>query len=115
LAALAAGDYTIALATVIPDYDGASDAFAYLLTGNPLNYPHWSSPDYDRLVHDAARTTSDEARNPAYQHAEKILLDELPLIPLYFNAQNFLLQPRVKNWRADQLWTRFYPGISVNE
>ncbi|MEO6992297.1 MAG: peptide ABC transporter substrate-binding protein, partial [Lacunisphaera sp.] len=42
LAALAAGDYTIALATVIPDYDGASDAFAYLLTGNPLNYPHWS-------------------------------------------------------------------------
>ncbi|HEY4248928.1 MAG TPA: peptide ABC transporter substrate-binding protein [Lacunisphaera sp.] len=113
LAALAVGDYAIALATVIPDYDGASDAFDYLLSGNPLNYPHWSSPDYDRLVRAAARTTSNDARNATYQHAERILLGELPLIPLYFNAQNFLLQPRVKNWEADRLWTRFYPEISV--
>lgn len=90
-AALAAGDYTIALATVIPDYDGASDAFDYLLTGNPSNYPHWNSPDYDRLVHDASRTTSSNVRNATYQGAEKVLLDDLPLIPLYFNAQNFLL------------------------
>lgn len=113
LAALAAGDYTIALATVIPDYDGASDAFDYLLTGNASNYPHWSNPGYDRLVHNAAQTATNEVRNATYQQAEKILLDELPLIPLYFNAQNFLLQPRVKNWRADRLWTRFYSEISL--
>jgi len=113
LAALAAGDYSIALATVIPDYDGASDAFDYLLTGNPSNYPHWSSSDYDRMVHIAAQTASNDSRNATYQKAEKVLLEELPVIPLYFNAQNFLLEPRVKNWRADRLWTRFYPGISI--
>jgi oligopeptide transport system substrate-binding protein len=113
LAALVSGDYDIALAAAIPDYDGASDVSVYLLSGNPANYPHWNNPDYDRLVREAGRTIAPPARNSAYQQAEKIVLDELPLIPLYFNTQNFLLQPRVKNWRTDRLWTRFYPGVSV--
>jgi len=113
LAALIAGDYSIALATAIPDYDGASDFFDDLAGHNPLNYPHWKNPDYDRLVAGAAQIGSVTERNAAYQSAEKILIDDMPLIPLYFNAQNFLLQPRVKNWRADRLWTRFYQGVSV--
>ena len=88
--------------TAIPDYNGASDLFTQLTSGHFANYPHWRNADYDRLV--AA------ANWPA---AEKILLGEMPLIPLYFNAQNFLVSPRVKNWRADRLWTRFYQGVSV--
>jgi oligopeptide transport system substrate-binding protein len=102
LAALATGDYAIAFMTAIPDYDGASDLFTQLTGGHFANYPHWRNADYDRLV--AA------ANWPA---AEKILLGEMPLIPLYFNAQNFLVSPRVKNWRTDRLWTRFYQGVSV--
>ena len=113
LAALISGDYAIALATAIPDYDGVSDLCGDLQSGNPGNYPHWKNAEYDRLATAAAHARSPALRNITYQHAEKILLDDLPLIPLYFNAQNFLLQPRVKNWRTDRLWTRFYPGISV--
>ena len=97
LASLAAGDYSLAFMTAIPDYNGASDLFTQLTSGHFANYPHWRNADYDRLV--AA------ANWPA---AEKILLGEMPLIPLYFNAQNFLVSPRVKNWRADRLWTRTY-------
>jgi oligopeptide transport system substrate-binding protein len=102
LAALATGDYAIAFMTAIPDYDGASDLFTQLTGGHFANYPHWRNADYDRLVA--------TANWPA---AEKILLGEMPLIPLYFNAQNFLVSPRVKNWRTDRLWTRFYQGVSV--
>jgi oligopeptide transport system substrate-binding protein len=111
LAALAAGDYALALVPAIPDYDGASDLFTQLQSGNPANYPHWSNPEFDRLVAEAGRTESPVQRNGVYQQAEKVLLDEMPLIPLYFNAQNFLLQPRVKNWQTDRLWTRFYKDI----
>lgn len=113
LAALAAGNYDLALATVIPDFNGASDVFTQLTTGNPGNYPHWSSAGYDRLVADAGGTGSAEARLAAYQRAEKLLLAEAPVIPLYFNAQNYLLQPRVRHWRADRLWTRFYRNVEV--
>jgi oligopeptide transport system substrate-binding protein len=52
-------------------------------------------------------------RNDLYRQAEARLLDALPVIPLYFNAQTFLVSPQVHGWRADQLWTRFYRGLSL--
>ena len=113
LAALVAGDYAIALMTAIPDYDGASDLSDNLRTGNPLNYPHWSNASFDRLVSEADRTDPAVARNRAYQRAEQVLLEDMPLIPLYFNTQNFLIRPSVRNWQTDRLWTRFYKSVSV--
>ena len=113
LASLASGDFALAFMTAIPDYDGASDLFTQLTSAHPLNYPHWRSAEFDRLVAAAATTLDPAARNAAYQQAEKLLLTEMPLIPLYFNAQNFLVSPRVKNWRADRLWTRFYRGVTI--
>ena len=113
LAALIAGDYAIAMAAAIPDYDGVSGVCAELQSDNPDNYPRWRNAEFDRLTTEAGRAGSVTARNPAYQQAEKVLLNEMPLIPLYFNAQNFLLQPRVHGWQTDRLWTRYYPGISL--
>jgi len=108
LADLATGNYALALVTAIPDYNGASDLFGQLTTGDPGNYPHWSSAEFDRLVAAADRAQTAGERTAAYQRAEQVLLEEMPLIPLYFNTQNFLVQPRVHGWQADQLWTRFY-------
>lgn len=113
LAELAAGSFTLAFMTAIPDYDGASDLFQRLTSGSPDNYPHWRNAEYDRLVAEAGRLDSATARNAAYQSAEQVLLDEMPVIPLYFNAQNFLVQPAVRGWQADRLWTRFYKDLSL--
>ncbi len=113
LASLASGDFALAFMTAIPDYDGASDLLTQLTSAHPLNYPHWRNAKYDRLVAAATTSLDPAARNTAYQQAEKLLLTEMPVIPLYFNTQNFLVAPRVKNWRADRLWTRFYRDLSV--
>ena len=100
LAALASSDYAIGFMTAIPDYDGASDLLTQLTTGHAANYPHWSSAEYDQII--AAGQ---------WAPAENILRNEMPLVPLYFNAQNFLVASRVKNWRADRLWTRTYTDL----
>jgi oligopeptide transport system substrate-binding protein len=113
LAGLAAGDYDLAFITAIPDYDGASDLFNRLKSGSPDNYPRWHNAEFDRLVAGAGRLDPVAARNAAYQSAEKVLLDEMPVIPLYFNAQNYLVRPAVKGWQADRLWTRFYREVTV--
>ncbi len=114
LAALATGDFALAYMTAIPDYDGASDLFQRLQTGHPDNYPRWSNPEYDRLVAAAGRLGSVAARSAAYQSAEQLLLADMPVIPLYFNAQNFLVSPAVQGWRADRLWTRYYRNLSLH-
>ena len=111
LAALSAGEFDIGFAPAIPDYNDVSSLFEELMTGAAGNYPHWSNAKYDSLTTLAARTLNPSQRIELYQQAEAILLTELPVIPLYFNTQNFLIHPRVHYWRTDHLWTRFYQWV----
>jgi oligopeptide transport system substrate-binding protein len=104
LAALATGDFDLAFATAIPDYGSATDLLNRLGSGHPDNYPHWSNAAFDHLV--GANRLPD---------AEKQLLAELPLIPLYFNAKNFLVSPAVHGWHEDAIWTRFYENVSLDD
>ncbi len=103
LAALFAGDYDLAFVPAIPDYDSPRDLLDRLVTGRPENYPHWQNADYDGLV-----AAGD------WQAAEKLLLEELPLIPLYFNSRNYLRRPGVHGWTEDALWNRSYRGVSIS-
>ncbi|HEY8995734.1 MAG TPA: peptide ABC transporter substrate-binding protein [Lacunisphaera sp.] len=104
LAALAAGEYDIAVAAAIPDYDGALNLLEHFTSSDASNYPHWSNPLYDKLTADHA-----------LPEAEKTLLGELPVIPLYFNAKNLLRHPAVREWREDALWTRYYHHVYLDE
>jgi len=115
LAALAAGDFAIGFITAIPDYDSAADLLADLQPDGAGNYPQWRHPGYDRLVTAALATADPAARLAGFHAAEALLLHELPVVPLYFNAQNFLVAPAVQGWQADALWTRFYSHVSLHE
>jgi oligopeptide transport system substrate-binding protein len=103
LAALSAGAYDIGFATAIPDYDSASDLLTRFITGHEGNYAQWSDADFDRLV----------AAGGALPAAESRLLEQMPVIPLYFNTKNFLLRPNIHGWQEDALWTRFYDRVTI--
>ena len=57
-----------------------------------------SNAEYDRLVRLASNTGDRAARYDAYQKAEAILLDEMPIIPIYFYTRPRLIQPSVRGW-----------------
>lgn len=113
LAAAAAGDFDLAFLPAIPDYASPAALFEEWLSASPVNYARWRSAAYDRLVLEAGRTTDTTRRLTLYREAEALMLRGLPLIPLYFNTQNFLLSPRVHGWRSDGLWTRFYTDLEL--
>jgi oligopeptide transport system substrate-binding protein len=115
MASVIAGDFAIAFVPAIPDYDDASALFEEWLTGATGNFSRWSHAEFDRLVRDAGRTLNAEERNVLYRAAEDILLAELPVVPLYFNTQNYLVDPRVRGWRQDALWNRFYLDVSLSD
>ena len=112
-AALRTGDFAVGFVPAIPDYGDASALFDDFITGAPGNYPRWSSPRYDELVGEAARTTTPARRLAVERKAEQILLADGLVIPLYFNAQNLLVAPRVSHWLTDRLWNRCYLDVSV--
>ncbi len=113
MAAVIAGDFAIALMPAIPDYDDAAALFDELTTGATGNFGRWSNARYDELAQRARRETDPSRRTALYRAAEEVLLAELPVVPLYFNAQDYLVVPRVSGWRQDALWNRFYEDVTV--
>lgn len=114
MAALHSGDFTLALMPAIPDYADASALFEEFKTGAPGNFPRWSDAHYDELVTAAGRAATSTQRVELYRAAEDLLLSALPVIPLYFNTQNYLVSPAVHGWRQDELWNRFYLDVTLH-
>jgi oligopeptide transport system substrate-binding protein len=68
------------------------------VSANGNNQTGWSNPEFDRLIAEAERTADQAARYAAFQKAEALLLDDAPILPVYFYTHAFLLQPSVKGW-----------------
>ena len=67
-------------------------------TGNGNNRTGWSNREYDQLIVEAARTIDPQQRLEVFQKAEAILLEEAPMIPIYFYTLTTARRPEVKGW-----------------
>jgi oligopeptide transport system substrate-binding protein len=113
LAALRAGQYDIGFVTAIPDVADAFSILENFTTGAAANYPHWSDARYDAIL--ATTTPAGHSRAGVQHDAEMRLHEMCPLTPLYFNARNWLMSPRVRGWQDDALWTRYYDDVYLQE
>jgi oligopeptide transport system substrate-binding protein len=80
---------------------GIADPVGFLqiwTTGNPNNCTNWSNPAYDKLINQAAATADPTQRLALLRQAETILLQEGPLLPIYWYTRTYLLDPSVQNW-----------------
>ena len=91
-------NYAIARASWIGDYVDPSTFLNLFTTDSGNNETGWSNAEYDRLVRLASNTGNRAARYDAYQKAEAILLDEMPIMPIYFYTQPRLILPGVRGW-----------------
>ncbi len=107
-------NYQICRAGLVVDPYDPSLYLRTFTTGYGYNDTGWSNPEYDRLVARAATLPAGAERLACFQQAEAILLRDMPIIPLYFYAQHYLLQPDVRDWSdnllaflpTDRAWLR---------
>jgi oligopeptide transport system substrate-binding protein len=62
------------------------------------NHTGWSNAEYDSLLYQAQRTDDRQTRYHLFQRAERILLEEAPIIPLYYYTTVRLIHPAVRGW-----------------
>ncbi len=100
-------NYQICRASWIGDYIDPDTFLQLFVTNGGNNETGWSNANYDKLIREAAATTDQAARNEIFQQAEKILDDEVPLIPIYTYVGNRLVSPSVKGWKnhLQDFWT----------
>ncbi|MBQ7151437.1 MAG: peptide ABC transporter substrate-binding protein [Synergistaceae bacterium] len=91
------GDFDIAIRNWIMDFfDGASILEEYISDG-PQNITHYSNPNFDSAMRKVMGET-DRVKRINYMHeAEKILIEDMPIIPLYFSSSPLMQNKNVKN------------------
>mgnify|MGYP001191696964 FL=1 len=91
-----AGDYDISRAGWIGDYVDPMTFLDLWVTDGPHNDANWSNAEYDELIKLAKSTMDQEKRMEAMHKAEEMLIDEMPIIPIYFYTKPFTVKPHVK-------------------
>ncbi len=90
--------FTMARAGWIGDYADPNTFLDMFVTDGGNNHTGWSSPEYDALIREAGETGDRKKRYAVFQQAEKILLEEAPILPIYTYTSLTLLSPTVKGW-----------------
>lgn len=88
---------------VIEPYD-PSQFLRVLTTGDGFNRTGWSNAEYDQLYGEVMQTADAARRIRIFQRMEEILNEEMPILPVYFVANQYLLRPNIRGW-VDNLLT----------
>ncbi len=103
LEARRAGSYQIMRSVWTGDFVDPASFLDIWRSDSGNNYTGWKNPNYDALLFAAARETNEPARFALFQKAEALLLDAVPMIPIYHYTHVFLIQPSVKGWNSTLL------------
>lgn len=85
------------------DYEDPRTFLDMWVTNGGNNRTGWSNPEYDRLIAQAARTGDPAKRYELFQQAEAILMEEVPIIPIYFYTRPYALRQSVRGWHPNLL------------
>ncbi len=103
-------NFQIARRGWIGDYVDPNNFLELYITGGGNNNTGFADPVYDEMIlREAPRAPTREARLHIFYEAEKRLMEQMPILPIYTYTSNHLIQPDVKgmppnimdftNWR----------------
>lgn len=91
-----AHDFDISRAGWVGDYYDPMTMMDILVTGGSQNDSQYSNPEYDRLINEAKGTPDQKVRMENMRQAEKIMMEDMPIIPVYFYTQPYFVQANLK-------------------
>ena len=107
-----AGQYEISRAGWIGDYVDPNNFLDLFLCGGGNNRTGWCNEEYDRLILDVAPSMkSHKERLKVFQKAENMLLDDMPIIPIYTYTSVQLVNSSVKNYDPNIMNAASYKDI----
>jgi oligopeptide transport system substrate-binding protein len=116
LARQSALDYQISRAGWIGDYVDPNTFLDMWITGGGNNQTGWSNKRYDDLSARAGRTLDAKERMKLFNEAERLLVvDEVPIMPLYTYVNKGMLSRKVKGWHPNILDQHPLKYISIEK
>lgn len=92
-------------ASWIADYPDAENYLSVFYGKNPAppNYTRYRNPAYDALYEKALQTTNDSLRYTLYQQMDRMIVEDAPVVPLWYDEVIHLVNPRLKGFEPNGL------------
>lgn len=89
----------------IADYPDAENYLSVFYSKNPAppNYTRYNNPAFDILYEKALSEKNDSLRYILYQQMDKMIVDDAPIVPLWYDMAIHLVHPHVKNFVPNSL------------
>ena len=94
----------------IADYP---DPDSFLRISTFLHWTRWQNETYDRLVEEARRIMDQGERMRLYGQADRILIEEAAILPLYYLRSHLLVKPWVKKYPTSAIKWWFWKDVII--
>lgn len=89
----------------IADYPDAENYLSVFYSKNPAppNYTRYRNPRFDQLYDQALAETHDSVRYALYQQMDQLVMDDAPVIPLWYDMAIHLVRPGIRGFAPNSL------------
>lgn len=109
------GDFNISIEANGPTENTAMTFLEYFASDNVNNMGKYSNPEYDRLLADADEQGDAGKKQELMIQAEKLLLDDMAMGPLYFTCTTYAVSDKVEGLvRTPFQYINVCDGASIN-
>ncbi|MFO1483633.1 MAG: peptide ABC transporter substrate-binding protein [Verrucomicrobiaceae bacterium] len=106
-------DYQVCRAAWVGDYLDPATFLAMWQTGDGNNNTGWSNQRYDELIKQSFREGDAARRLQLLNEAETLMLNEAPILPVYWYTHSYLMRPEVKGLLPSLLEHRCYKAVEL--
>jgi ABC-type oligopeptide transport system substrate-binding subunit/DNA-binding SARP family transcriptional activator len=85
----------------------------FLRVSYARTWAEWRHETYTRLVEKARRVADQEERMRLYRRADKILVEEAPILPLTYEQDHLLVKPWVSRYPTSAVQTSFWKDVVI--
>lgn len=89
------GDYQISRAGWIGDFMDPMTFLDLWASDSSFNDVNYNNPEYDALLKEAKSTIDQDVRMESMRKAEKMLMEDMPVLPVYFYTQPYTVKSNV--------------------
>jgi oligopeptide transport system substrate-binding protein len=90
--------YDLSRSGWVGDYPDPNTFLGLWTSDSGNNKTGWANAQYDALIQKAQFEADEQKRNEFFREAERILMDELPVIPVYFYVSTSMVKPYVRGY-----------------
>ncbi len=98
----------------VGDYDDPWTFLQLLRSGFGINLTGYANPAYDALLEEATLTADTARRRALLEEAERLMLADHPVLPLYFYVNQHLVKPYVSGWSDNTMNVHYSKNLRLD-